>query len=178
MVPEVSIERDIETQKKFVQYNPDTIHIVGYKTIQHAENMSLSDVLNNAVLDAVINSKGRKGVVTLSHNATIAEALETLANKHLLSAPIVVDPEIEDGGGLDGSAPPTLIGWLDLKDIVAALLNFIDSKNTEHKLPTMMLSLMSDLEKVGGQFVNSRLVSVPCIEVCIIKRTTIGKPCV
>lgn len=129
--------------------------------------MSLADVLNNAVLDAVIKSKGRTGVVTLSHNATIAEALETLADKHLLSAPIVVDPDIEDSGGmvLDGSAPPTLIGWLDLKDIVAALLNFIDSKNTEHELPTMMLSLMSDLEKVGGQFVNSRLVSVPCIEV-------------
>ena len=129
--------------------------------------MSLAEVLNNASLEEIRHGRERS-VVTLSHNQTVAEALVTLADNRLLSAPIVVEPEIEDGGGaMDIDGAPTLFGWLDIRDIVTALLNFVESKNTEHKLPTMMLSLMSDLEKVGGEFATTRLVSVPCMEVCL-----------
>lgn len=127
--------------------------------------MSVSEILNNSCVSSILQTKGRRGTVTLSHNSTIAEALETLADEHLLSAPIVVDPDVEDNGtGMDIDATPTLIGWLDLKDILASLLAFIDSKNTEKKLPTMMLSLMSSLEKAGSEFLNKLLVSVPCRE--------------
>jgi len=104
--------------------------------------MSLAEILQ-ASLEEIRNGHD---VVTLSHNETIAQALVTLADKRLLWAPIVVEPDIEDGGGMDVDGAPTLIGWLDIRDIVTALLSFVESKNAEHRLPTMMLSLMSGMK--------------------------------
>jgi CBS domain-containing protein len=122
---------------------PEFMEHIDIKPLYRRSNaMSLADILNKASLDEIRNGRER-GVVTLSHNQTVAEALVTLADKRLLSAPIVVEPEIEDDGGMDVDGAPTLIGWLDIRDIVTALLNFVESKNAEHQLPTMMLSLMS-----------------------------------
>jgi len=78
--------------------------------------MHFSTILNNSCLQDVLNSKPRRGAITLSHSDTISHALETLATYQLLSAPIVVYPDVEDNGaGMDVDATPTLIGWLDLR---------------------------------------------------------------
>jgi 5'-AMP-activated protein kinase regulatory gamma subunit len=134
-----------------------------YCSLQFAP-MTLSQLLNNATVADVLRCKPRErtGVVTLSHNTTVGEALATLAESKCLSAPILLEPDIEDS--LDVDATPTLIGWLDLKDILAALMAFIESQNDERQLPTMMLSLMAELEKRGQDFLNRSLVCVPVRE--------------
>ena len=83
---------------------------------EREKNMHFSTILDNSCLQDVINSKPRRGAITLAHSDTISHALETLATNQLLSAPIVVYPDVEDNGaGMDVDATPTLIGWLDLR---------------------------------------------------------------
>lgn len=63
-------------------------------------------------------------VVSLEHNTTVGQALSILAKKHILSAPLVVFPGLEDSGCTDGEDPqPQLIGWVTVESILKAFLS-------------------------------------------------------
>ena len=101
--------------------------------------------------------------------------------KRILSAPLVVSPDLEDleeagldgGGGLadpdatEAAFTPQLLGWVDTSDILRAFLSHLDSHlaSTEatHRPPLAemrMLELMQLLEKVGPGFAARPLVTV------------------
>lgn len=91
-------------------------------------------------------------MVKLEHNMTIGEALKVLAANSILSAPMVLMPDIEDSSELETS--PSLLGWVDIGDIMKALLNFLSANED---LPHAMLALMTALEK-EGMCVDERVV--------------------
>lgn len=65
----------------------------------------------------------KQQVCTIEHNLPIAEVLRTLAKKNILSAPLVAGFDLEDvseSAGMD--AAPSLLGWIDVADVVSALI--------------------------------------------------------
>lgn len=109
----------------------------------------MEDLLNNTPLSSLVR---RQSVVKLEHNMTIGEALKVLAANSILSAPMVLMPDIEDSSELETS--PSLLGWVDIGDIMKALLNFLSANED---LPHAMLALMTALEK-EGMCVDERVV--------------------
>lgn len=102
-------------------------------------------------------------------------APQSFQAKRILSAPLVVAPDLEDltEGGLDGgggafsdegaaAATPQLLGWVDTADILRAFLAHLDAHLAAEgrPLPTRMLELMTLLEKVGPGFAARPLVTV------------------
>lgn len=98
-------------------------------------------------------------VLSLEHNQTVADALKLLARHDILSAPLVVSPGLEDIESLEPTeTAASLVGWLDIKDIIKAFLAFLHEH--KHHLPTNMLSLMTELEKQGPNFATKMLITV------------------
>jgi len=82
-----------------------------------------------------------------------------LAENRILSAPMVLLPDIEDGGDLETTAQ--LLGWVDVGDIMKALLSHLSSNDD---IPSAMLALMTSLENEGPVFASKTLVTVPVAE--------------
>ncbi len=120
--------------------------------------VNMEDLLNNTYLSSLVQT-GRR-VYFLEHNMSIGDALKALAKYSILSAPMVLMPDIEESAEID--THPSLIGWLDIGDILGALLSHLSSQS--EKLPSHMLSLMAALEKEGPSFANRSLITVPVAE--------------
>ncbi|KAJ9534800.1 hypothetical protein QJQ45_017234, partial [Haematococcus lacustris] len=104
----------------------------------------------------------KNSVIMLEHSQTVASALKVLAAHRILSAPMVVSPGLEDMEEMgDGEATPgpSLIGWVDITDILRSLLDQLHTKRGA-ALPTAMLALMSDLESVSPAFSSRSLISL------------------
>ena len=96
---------------------------------------------------------------------TVGRALEEFAKRKILSAPVVVAPSLDDALDAGDTPPhdtPSLLGWIDTRDILAAFLRHLDDTLTEDNkvLPTRMLELMTLLEKAGPAFAATPLVRV------------------
>ncbi|KAG7666935.1 hypothetical protein Ndes2526B_g04587 [Nannochloris sp. 'desiccata'] len=87
---------------------------------------------------------------------TVGDALSVLAKNDILSAPLVMQADLEDSGDINMS--PSLLGWLDIQDILAALLLFL--RTCGHEIPMKMLALMTSLEKEGPKFAKKTLVTI------------------
>eukprot|EP01147_Barroeca_monosierra_P001501 gene1501-4659_t len=61
-------------------------------------------------------SHGRRHVVTIMHNASAEDALHDLAEHHILSAPVVLAPSLEDEDS------DTYMGIIDIAEILKALV--------------------------------------------------------
>ena len=72
---------------------------------------------------------------------------------------MVLLPDIEDGGDLETTAQ--LLGWVDVGDIMRALLSHLSSNDD---IPSAMLALMTSLENEGPVFASKTLVTVPVAE--------------
>lgn len=105
--------------------------------------------------------KAGQKIVLLEHNQTIGEALKALARHEILSAPMVINPDIEEVVG-GGEMSPQLLGWIDVADVLRAFLQHLH--DTGHTLPTQMLALMNLLEKEGPNFSDRLLVTIRGVE--------------
>ncbi|KAL4418674.1 hypothetical protein ABPG77_010621 [Micractinium sp. CCAP 211/92] len=65
--------------------------------------------------------KASQKIVLLEHNQTIGDALKSLSKSQILSAPMVIAPDIEEVAG-GGEMSPQLLGWVDVADILRAFL--------------------------------------------------------
>jgi len=83
---------------------------------------------------------------------------QALARRKVLSAPLVVAPALEDLGGEDPPEGPSLLGWIDIADMLRGLLSHLRAKH--RKLPTNMLQLMTELETEGKVFSYKPLVTL------------------
>ncbi|KAL4421528.1 hypothetical protein ABPG75_010819 [Micractinium tetrahymenae] len=100
-------------------------------------------------------------IILLEHNQTVGDALKTLAKSEILSAPMVIAPDIEEVAG-GGEMSPQLLGWIDVADILRAFLQHLHDAG--HQLPTQMLALMNLLEKQGPAFSDRLLVTIRGVE--------------
>lgn len=105
--------------------------------------------------------KAGQKVVLLEHNQTISDALKSMSKSQILSAPMVIAPDIEEVAG-GGEMSPQLLGWIDVADILRAFLQHLHDAG--HKLPTQMLALMNLLEKEGPVFSDRLLVTIRGVE--------------
>lgn len=49
---------------------------------------------------------------------------QVLARGHILSAPLVISPGLEDLEGMTPGEPaPSLVGWIDIRDLVASFVH-------------------------------------------------------
>ncbi|KXZ50299.1 hypothetical protein GPECTOR_17g938 [Gonium pectorale] len=104
-----------------------------------------------------------QNIVYLEHNTSVGTALQLLARRHILSAPLVVVPGLEDmaggdGDGVGGDAAPQLIGWVTVESILRAFLAHMEEKHG--RLPRNMLLLMTLLEKEGPAFAEKTLITL------------------
>ena len=65
-------------------------------------------------------------------------------------------PDIEDSG--DVNLSPQLLGWLDIQDILKALLSHL--RNCGREVPMKMLALMTALEQEGPSFAKKTLITI------------------
>jgi CBS domain-containing protein len=73
----------------------------------------------------------RQSVITLEHDMSVGQALQQLARYKILSAPVVLSPDLEDlEGGGDNNLSPQLLGWIDVADVLQALLTFLHEGDT------------------------------------------------
>eukprot|EP00892_Ulva_mutabilis_P000859 jgi/Ulvmu1/10774/UM069_0008.1 len=109
-------------------------------------------------LGDVLPPEGReRAVVSLEHNQSIGDAMKILAKNSILSAPVVISPDLEDLSELRAEQPrPQLLGWLDVNDIVREFVKSVGEK-LEGK---NMLHLMSVLEQEGPAFAERPLVTL------------------
>ena len=96
---------------------------------------------------------------------SVGTALSEFAKRKILSAPLVIAPTLDDALDAGDTPPPdtpTLLGWVDTRDILEAFTRFLDDTLAEdgRVLPTRMLELMTLLEKVGPSFASLPLVRV------------------
>eukprot|EP00891_Asterochloris_glomerata_P005954 jgi/Astpho2/5954/Aster-x0699 len=84
--------------------------------------------------------------------------VQELAIHQILSAPVIVAPGLEDMEEEGDSWDPTLLGWLDVRDILAAFVQHVEQTTPE--LPTRMLQLMGLLEREGRTFAQKTLVTL------------------
>ncbi|KAG2499693.1 hypothetical protein HYH03_002628 [Edaphochlamys debaryana] len=121
---------------------------------------SASALLEQTPLSKLIPTN--QAVLYLEHNSTVGVALQMLARRHILSAPLVIVPGLEDmeGGDNDSGAdrPPQLIGWVTVESILRAFLQHMEEKHG--KLSRNMLLLMTQLEKEGPAFAEKPLITV------------------
>ena len=87
--------------------------------------VNMEDLLNNTYLSSLVQT-GRR-VYFLEHNMSIGDALKALAKYSILSAPMVLMPDIEESAEID--THQSLIGWLDIGDILGALLSHLSSQS-------------------------------------------------
>jgi len=91
---------------------------------------------------------------------TVGQGLKMLAKHKILSAPLIMSPGLEDLEGEGAADPqgPTLIGWVDIADILRGLLHQLHQKHP--RLPANMLLLMTELGHEGKAFTGRTLVSL------------------
>jgi len=114
-------------------------------------------------------------VAVLDHDQTIGDALNLLARRRILSAPLVVNPataadDDEDAGGgreeQEGDEgegrPPSLLGWVGLREVVLALREHLEAAaaRSGRPLPTHMLALMTALRAETPKFLQRPLVAL------------------
>lgn len=92
---------------------------------------------------AELQSASRREVVTLEHSLSINAALAKLAKHGILSAPMVLSPDLEDleEAGAAGEGPelaPQLLGWVDVAAILRGLLDHVRAA-LGGEVPTGML---------------------------------------
>jgi len=97
----------------------------------------------------------QQNIVMLEHDMSIAQALKTLSRHHILSAPLLLSPDYLEEGV---DAPSTLLGWIDISDILRGLLDHLN--HTHNPIPTKMLALMTALEKEGPKFAERTLITI------------------
>ncbi|GLI69924.1 hypothetical protein VaNZ11_014652 [Volvox africanus] len=116
-----------------------------------------ADALSRQPLSTIIPQ--HQNIVCLEHSTTVGAALQLLAKRHILSAPLVIIPGLEDLSPDDeSSALPQLIGWVTVESILRAFLTHMEDKHG--KLPRNMLLLMTQLEKEGPTFAEKPLITV------------------
>ena len=107
-----------------------------------------------------------RGVVTLRHDTTIADALQTLSSEHILSAPVVIasDPldtrvpdDFDDGGNREPME--TLIGFFDVHDAVRAFVEAIPSK-VDETTKRSFLYWMTQISAVEDEIAARKLITV------------------
>ena len=150
------------------------------------------------VLRAVTSKKdtpahlGRQGqkpkVVTLEHNTTLSDALETLARHRILGAPVLIQPDplhadeschdvhYDDSAGRER---PVLLGFFDVGDALRELVRALPPEEEPEKVPVPppradespqvvlpakhgrnVLSWMRVLDAVERQVANAKLISL------------------
>ena len=82
--------------------------------------------------------------------------MQILARHEILSAPLVMQADLEDSGDINMS--PSLLGWLDVSDILKAFLDHL--RNCGREVPMKMLALMTALEKEGPKFADKTLITI------------------
>lgn len=96
--------------------------------------------------------------VTLRHTDTIAEALQVLAKNNILSAPVVVPAPEEDDSGHDFPRSDTLIGFLDVSDLLRAFI-----ASTMYRLSPALAGTMElrreALKAAGQDFAEKRVLA-------------------
>ena len=106
-----------------------------------------------------------RGVVTLRHDTTIADALQTLSSEHILSAPVVIasDPldtrvpdDFDDGGNREPME--TLVGFFDVHDAVRAFVEAIPSEVDETS--KSFLYWMKSISAVEDEIAARKLITV------------------
>lgn len=96
---------------------------------------------------------------------TVGRCLEEFAKRKILSAPLVIEPGLEDdaldesGGGVslaeEGGAAlaetaPALLGWLDTGDILSAFLSHLEDHLAEEEAPSSSSAAATAAEGEGG----------------------------
>eukprot|EP00195_Chlamydomonas_chlamydogama_P014669 CAMPEP_0202900886 /NCGR_PEP_ID=MMETSP1392-20130828/12091_1 /ASSEMBLY_ACC=CAM_ASM_000868 /TAXON_ID=225041 /ORGANISM="Chlamydomonas chlamydogama, Strain SAG 11-48b" /LENGTH=388 /DNA_ID=CAMNT_0049587343 /DNA_START=36 /DNA_END=1199 /DNA_ORIENTATION=- len=120
---------------------------------KHLSEAKLKDLVSE------ISEGQPQAVITLEHNQSVSDALQTLAKRKVLSAPVVVAPGLEDLERLEPDATgPSLLGWVDVRDVMHGLLSHLKEKH--EKLPTNMLLLMTELEKEAKTFSKKLLITL------------------
>lgn len=71
---------------------------------------------------ADIASPNKQQVCSIEHSMSIADVLRTLARRNILSAPLVAGFDLEDVAEAGMDTAPSLLGWIDIADIVSALI--------------------------------------------------------
>ena len=121
---------------------------------------SLYNFISSTPLSAVLKAKGvnphQQRILQLSHTLTIGEALHAMSLYSVLSAPIVISPDLESINEEDSSFQ-CLAGWVSLGDICRGLISDPHIKAHEHG---SMLSLMSALEKEGHKYFDRKLITL------------------
>lgn len=110
---------------------------------------------------------GRRPIVTVRHNDSLGDALETLARYNVLSAPVVItadalDVRLPDD---DSNVEPTetLIGFFDVRDAVEAILQVVRTSSAISKSSephTSMLFWMRAIENVEQEIVDTPLIKI------------------
>jgi 5'-AMP-activated protein kinase, regulatory gamma subunit len=98
-------------------------------------------------------------VISLRHNITVGDALQTLANHRVLSAPMVLEPDLEDMMG-EGVGSTQVIGWVDAQGILAAFLAHLRRRQESQEAPVGMAALMMALELEGPIFAEKPLITI------------------
>jgi 5'-AMP-activated protein kinase regulatory gamma subunit len=96
-------------------------------------------------------------VVTLGHNLTVGQALSILSRHGILSAPLVINPDLEEVGG--DNMDVCLLGWVDVQDLLNGFLKHMDDVGGTPSHPSM-LGWMLALEKHGPEFADKLLLTV------------------
>ena len=124
-----------------------------------------ADLLTRMTLRDVVGDKpAAGGVLTLEHNASIADALGALARRGVLSAPLVMSPDLEDfpaaGTGAGEPGGPPLLGWVDVNDVLAGLLAHLEEHSPAAGTPTTREALSRELSRRGPEFLGRLLVTL------------------
>ncbi|GFR48334.1 hypothetical protein Agub_g10220 [Astrephomene gubernaculifera] len=119
-----------------------------------------AEALSRQPLSSIIPKQ--QNIVCLEHNSSVSQALQLLARRHILSAPLVVMPGLEDmesGSGEPPNSAPQLIGWVTVESLLRAFLAHMGEKYGK-PLPRKLLLLMTMLEKEGPAFAEKLLITL------------------
>lgn len=117
---------------------------------------AVQSLLAQIPLTELCNTK--QTVLTLEHNISVGEAMKLLAKHRILSAPLVAGYDLEDVAEVGANTTPTLLGWIDVQDILKGFLRYLRERH--NPLPTKMLQLMTTLEAEGPEFTHRMAVTL------------------
>ena len=111
-------------------------------------------------------------VVTLDHNATVSDALEVLARHRILSAPVVIQPDVLRADDIhherldadERREAPTLLGFFDVGDALRCLVDELPAEDRvaepEGHPHRNVLAWMKILEVIERRVSRRRLIGV------------------
>ncbi|GBF97643.1 hypothetical protein Rsub_10519 [Raphidocelis subcapitata] len=113
----------------------------------------LAVLLEGTTLDDI---RARQSITVLKDDETVEEALQELANRRVLSAPVRLSspPAPADGSGA------TIFGFVDVRDIVSSFFQELEGVDLK---PMKMLQRMRILEERGQVFAERALRDLPII---------------